>query len=82
MDLKQCEEGWILHLIDHVSRYSVAAFIRSKRKETIIEHLFKISVLGPSSSQLSNNGGEFNDEEFHEMCVAMNIIVKMTAVEA
>ena len=42
MDLKQCEGGWILHLIDHVSRYSAAALIKSKRKEVIIEYIFKI----------------------------------------
>ena len=84
MDLKQCEGGWILHLINHVSRYSVAALIKSKRKEVIIEHIFKIwiSFLGLPSSHFSHNGGEFNNEEFHEMCEAMNIVVKTTAAEA
>ena len=77
MDLKQCEGGWILHLIDHVSRYSAAALIKSKRKEVIIEHIFKIwiSVSGPPSSYFSDNGGEFNNEEFCEMCQAMDIVV-------
>ena len=66
MDLKNFEGGWMLHLIDDVSRHSVAAFIKSKRKEVIIEHLFKIriSFFGPPSSHFSNNGGECNKEEF------------------
>ena len=52
--LKQCEGGWILHLIDNVSRYSAAALIKPKRKEVIIEHIFKIwiSVVGPPSSHI------------------------------
>ena len=84
MDLKQCEGGWILHLIDHVSRYSAAALIKSKRKEVIIEHIFKIwiSAFGPPSSHFSDNGGKFNNEEFREMCEEMNIVVKTTAAEA
>ena len=84
MDLKQCEGGLILHLLDHVSRYSVVAIIKSKRKEVIIEHIFKIwiSDFGLPSSHFSDNGGEFKNEEFSEMCEAMNIVVKMTAAEA
>ena len=84
MDLKQCEGGWILHLIDHVSRCSAAALIKSKRKEVIIEHIFKIriGVFGPPPSHFSDNGGEFNNEEFREMGEAMNIVVKTTAAEA
>ena len=30
----------------------------------------------------SDNGGEFNNEEFREMCEAMNIVVKTTSAEA
>ena len=64
INLKQCEGGWISHLVDHVSRYSAAALIKSKRKEVIIEHILKIwvSVFGTPSSHFSNNGGEFNSE--------------------
>ena len=74
MGLKQCEGSLILHLIDPDSRYSDAALIKSKRKEAIIKHIFKIwiSVFSPPSSHFSDNGGEFNNEEFHEMCEAMN----------
>ena len=56
------------------SKYSAAALIKSKRKEVIIELIFKIwiSVFGPPSSQFSDNGGEFNNQEFREICEAMN----------
>ena len=50
MDLKQYERGWILQLIDHVSRHSAAALIKSKRKEVIIEDMDK--CLSPSIKAL------------------------------
>ena len=51
MDLKQWSYGekiWLLHLVDHLTRYSASCVIRSKRKEVIVEGIFKtwISVFG------------------------------------
>ena len=84
MDLKHFESVLIQHLIDHASRFSAAAIIKSKHKEVIIEQIFRIwiSIFGPPSSHFSNNGGEFNNEEFCQMCKVMNIVVKTTAAEA
>ena len=42
--------------------------------------MISISVFGPLGSHFSNNGGKFNNQEFMEMCEAMNILVKITAV--
>ena len=86
MELKQCEGGWILHLIEHVSGYSAAAVIKSKRKKndyrTLIQDMGKCLWRSIKFESFGDNGGEFNNEEFREMCETMNIIVKTTAAEA
>ena len=48
MDLKFIESNIILHLIDHVTRFSAAAIVKSKEREEIIKHLFRswISIFG------------------------------------
>ena len=37
MDLKMLERQWVLHLIDHVTRFSAAAFVSSKKPEEMIK---------------------------------------------
>ena len=80
MDLKFFSGTIILHLIDHVSRFSAAAIVKSKRPEEIIEKIFDIwiRVFGPPKKFFSDNGGEFNNEKFRTMCDSMNIIIKTT----
>ena len=41
MDLKIFESSLILHLVDHVQRFSAAAFVKPKDKNEIIKHLFR-----------------------------------------
>ena len=84
MDIKFLNGKMILHLIDHLSRYSAAAIISSKKPNEIISKIFKvwISVFGPPSKFFSDNGGEFNNQEFRELCERFNITVKTTAAEA
>ena len=61
MDLKFYRGKIILHLIDHVSRFSAAAIVSSKKPNEIIAKIFQvwISVFGPSKRFLHDNGGEF-----------------------
>ena len=40
MDLKIFESSIILHLVDHVTRFSAAAVVKSKVRYEIINHLF------------------------------------------
>ena len=49
MDLKMIDGKWVLHLIDHLSRFSAACFVNSKNPEVIIKSIFQIwiSVFGP-----------------------------------
>ena len=69
MDLKQFRGVYILHMVDHATRYSAAAIISSKQKEVIIDKIFKhwIAIIGTPNLFLSDNEGELNNELFREM---------------
>ena len=86
MDLKEHihNESWILHLIDAATRYSAACLITSKKRDTIISSIFKIwiSYFGAPRMFMSDNGGEFANEDFKVMCEKLNIDVANTAGES
>ena len=85
MDLKEFREHVrILHFIDHATRFSAGAVIYSKRKEVIVEEIFNswIGIFGPPSKFLSDNGGEFANQDLLDLCEKMNIVVKTTAAES
>ena len=84
MDLKFYKTHILLHLIDHATRLSASSVIPSKKPETIIQHIFKIwiSVYGSAEKFLSDNGGEFCNQDFLNLCEAFNITVKTTSAES
>ena len=84
MDLKMFNGKWILHLIDHVSRFSAASYVTSKKADEIISKIFKtwISIFGPPQKFLTDNGGEFLNNEFIQLCESFNIVVMTTAAES
>ena len=84
MDLKQYHLKIILHLVDHATRLSVAVFIPNKKAPTVVKAILRywISVYGATEKFLSDNGGEFINSEFTEMCERFNIDVKTTGAEA
>ena len=84
MDLKFYEGKIILHMIDHASRLSSANRISSKEPTVIIKSIFKnwITIYGRPEKFLSDNGGEFMNHQFIELCEKMSISVKNTAGES
>ena len=84
MDLKWFNNVHLLHLIDHATRLSACAVIRSKTPEVVIREVFRIwiSIYGCPEKFLSDNGGEFSNDDFREMAEKMNITVKTTGAEA
>ena len=84
MDLKPFRNVYIFHLIDHTTRYSAGAIINAKRKEVVVDKIFKhwIALFGTTKLFLSDNGGEFNNDIFHEMGEQLNINVKTTGAES
>ena len=78
VDLKIWDKNkgvYILYMIDHFTRYQVATVIRSKEPETIVNALTLkwIPIFGKVDRILSDNGGEFCNEEMREVSSALNI---------
>ncbi len=66
MDLKKiADDMLILHMIDTVTRFSVAKIVSNKRKETIVGAICLgwISLFGSPSKFMADNGGEFANED-------------------
>ena len=86
MDLKEYKhhKTWILHLIDCATRYSVACLIPTKRKETVVQRIFQIWIAycGCPKKFHSDNGGEFANEVFREMCDKLGVEVSTTPAES
>ena len=84
LDLKHISGKLVLHCIDYVTRFSAAHVVRNKQPSEFIEKFFKvwISIFGPPEKILSDNGGEFINEESKALCSAFNIIHLDTAAES
>ena len=74
---------FILHLIDLATRLTKACVIRSKLRETIIDAVMMKLADGPGASKtfLTDNGKEFTNQGFQEMCKLLNLRDFRTAVE-
>ena len=72
---------WLLHLVDHATKYSASVVIKSKKKETIVEQLVKmlIEIFGHPKKFLVNNGGEFDNDGFRDFYENLKIRIKTTA---
>ena len=84
MDLKFYNKKIILHMIDHATRLSSSVRVPSKKPREILRGIFShwISIFGSTEKFLTDNGGEFLNEEFLELCESFNITVKTTGAEA
>ena len=84
MDLKQINSELVLHMIDHVTRYSSACVIKSKHKEVVVKAIMEnwVRIFGPPTKFLSDNGGEFINQELIELAEKFNIFIKTTAAES
>ena len=58
--------------------------MKSKYRNEIIKHLFRtwISIFGAPSKFFSDNGGEFSNEDYNEMCDSYSITIKKTTAES
>ena len=83
VDLKEWKPSvYFLHLVDVATRFSLAAVIKKKTPEVITEKIMKLwigSGMGPPKKFLADNGGEFANEIFRDMCENLNIEVLNTA---
>lgn len=90
IDLKEIKDAistnkcWILHLVDHFTRFSAGRIIYSKEKENVVSQILEcwIAVFGPPTYIMSDNGGEFDNSSFRDMCDKFNIEMLSTAAES
>lgn len=84
LDLKCFAPYYMLHMIDHFTRYSRGIVIKNKHPQTIVNGVLNswVALFGTPQRMLSDNGGEFNNGEVIEMCEKMNIKVECTAAES
>ena len=84
MDIKFINQKPVLHVIDTFTRYSTGNFLKSKHASTVIEAIFRmwISVFGRPIKFFSDNGTEFNNNEFIDLCEKYEIKVEVTPVES
>ena len=84
MDLKFYDNKILLHLIDNATRLSISVRIPSKKPPAVLDALFKhfIAIFGSVDKFLTDNGGEFVNPEFVELCEKFNINVKTTPAES
>ena len=84
MDLKFYNKHIILHMIGYATRPSASTIVQSKRPNDVIKGIFQhwISVDGTPEIFLTDNGGEFCNEDFINMCEGFNITIKTTGAES
>lgn len=86
MDLKSWKSRYILHIIDMFSRLTISVFVNSKDPSVIIDSFLKSWVGAgygiPSQGVLTDNGGEFNNDEFREVASIMGLTVLTTGAES
>ena len=84
MDIKFINGQPVIHLIDALTRYSAAGVLYSKEPRGIINFMFRnwICIFGPPDRFLSDNGGEFANQEMMDMAEAFNINLVTTAAES
>lgn len=84
MDLITFDEKWVLHLIDTFARYSQGEVVKSKDKDVIADALLKawVSHFGQPQRFLADNGGEFSNKVYAELCERFNIEMAQTAAES
>ena len=84
MDIKFINNHPVIHLIDALTRYSAAGVLPSKEPKGIINFIFRnwICIFGPPERFLTDNGGEFANQELMDMAEAFNINLVTTPAES
>ena len=88
LDLKQIRHDnrtvYFMNMIDHATRYNAGCIIYDKRKETIVEHIMKhwVQPFGSPGKMLTDNGGEFINQEVIDYAEKFNVKIRTTAAES
>ena len=75
----------ILYCVDTFTRFTTSVMIPDKKADTIIKALMDnwfMSAFGPPERILVDNGGEFYNNKFKDVCQNLNITILATAAES
>ena len=84
IDLKFFTAGYMLHTIDQFTRFSRTIIIKNKTAAIVLKGVLHswIAIFGSPKSILADNGLEFNNEDFRDLCDQFGIQVYGTAAES
>ena len=85
MDLKTVQgQPTFIHMIECATRFSVAKIIPNKKKETVVDAACTswIALFGSPKRFMADNGGEFSNAEYVEMCEQFNVELQQSAAES
>ena len=84
MDLKMWNKYTFLVIVDMATRFCTATVVNNKLPATIIKGFFVswIAIFGAPKKILTDNGGEFNNNEMRALGESFNIKVLSTAAES
>ena len=84
IDLKKWKHRHILHMVDMWSRLTISVFIERKKPREVIDKIMSswIGYFGVMKAILSDNGGEFCNEELKEVKSILNIEDLTTGAES
>ena len=84
VDLKVLKNGYILHMIDTFTRFSVSVFLKRKLPSAVIDAIMLkwVSVFGVMIAILSDNGGEFSNDEMREVASVLHVRLFTTAADS
>jgi len=82
MDLRASVGGYryVLSIVDHHSRYLQLVPLRNKTAETVLRGFYDhfITLFGPPRQIMTDNGGEFANEQWQEVCRQLEIRCSFT----
>ena len=83
-NLKERNGRSILYMFDVVIRCTRAIFIKSKKKEVIVDMIVQLwmCIFGAANMFLMDNGGEFANDELRELGNQFGVKIKHTAAYA
>jgi hypothetical protein len=85
MDLKSWKTGYLLHMVDAFSRFSISVAIKNKTPQTVAHH-FLVNWVGAGYGLCKklkfDNGGEFSNSEMREVSDCLGIEVDTTAARS
>lgn len=85
MDIGMMKDGrLLLMIVDTVTKFSQGAWLKSKKPEEVMEGFLSkwLGVFGAPESILTDNGGEFQNDDILRMCERFGIKMMATSSES